>query len=425
MPPFLWTQKQDIGPSGRAGLALAEDPLRHRALLFGGRNRDAALSDTWLWDGELWTQVGDTGPSPRHGHSMAFDEARGQVLLFGGLVPGSGPVQDTWAWDGERWTEVADTGPSERAGHALAYDSRRGQTLLFGGRGTDLVGDTWSWDGAEWTQLADIGPSARHGHVMTDLPGDGHVLLFGGNGAGGADLGDTWVWDGVSWSAVADTGPEPRAGAGLIGAGSAAVLFGGVSVSPGPAPVTGEVRGDTWRWLGDAWTQIQDIGPSPRFDHGMAYRTGGDRIVVFGGASRYVGDEPDQAIDVVGDTWEQLGALGPLLEPVAVPIEVASISIDVPRLVPGGSMLVTVRLTRASPDGVGVLTHTHRGDGLGGELVHFPDHAMPISVSLNGGQIQASFVVTRLEPAPPVGVYTLAMVVQGGSVVRGAKFTID
>ena len=36
MPPFFWTQKQDIGPSSRTSHGLTYDAARKRVLLFGG-----------------------------------------------------------------------------------------------------------------------------------------------------------------------------------------------------------------------------------------------------------------------------------------------------------------------------------------------------------------------------------------------------
>src|SRR5262245_50198919 len=85
MARFLWTQKEDIGPSARVGHCLTYDDVRGTTLLFGGDAlMGSKLGDSWTWDGEFWTQVADTGPSPRRDHAMAFDMPRGTILLFGG-----------------------------------------------------------------------------------------------------------------------------------------------------------------------------------------------------------------------------------------------------------------------------------------------------------------------------------------------------
>ena len=51
---------------------------------------------------------------------------------------------------------------------------------------------------------------------------------------------------------------------------------------------------DTWEWDGEYWTQLADIGPSPRSSMAMAYDSGRNRIVLFGGS----------AGSAAGDTWE-------------------------------------------------------------------------------------------------------------------------
>ena len=48
------------------------------------------------------------------------------------------------------------------------------------------------------------------------------------------------------------------------------VLFGGLTIEPGPAQQT-VVLGDTWTWDGGAWTEERPpISPPARFAHGTA-----------------------------------------------------------------------------------------------------------------------------------------------------------
>ncbi|MCG3125618.1 MAG: hypothetical protein CHACPFDD_00443 [Phycisphaerae bacterium] len=97
-----------------------------------------------------WTRRQVLGPSARAGHAMAFDIRRGVTVLFGGSDVGlSG---ETWEWDGSAWTLRATSGPTPRTRHAMAYDARRGVTVLFGGNDGSVVGDTWEWDGTAWLQ---------------------------------------------------------------------------------------------------------------------------------------------------------------------------------------------------------------------------------------------------------------------------------
>ncbi len=215
----------------------------------------------------------------------SLDSARKCIVLFGGASD-SNLFADTWTWDGTEWTQVADTGPTARSGHALAYDNARERVVLFGGRTGNPLGDTWEWDGTEWTQVQDVGPSARLAHAMAFDSTASRVVLFGGAGANGTGLNDTWLWDGTAWTQAADTGPDPRAASAMVAA-TTIVLFGGVnSIDPNLPQSNRIIYGDSWRWDGKAWTKVQDIGPSPRWGHGMAFRSDTGRIVLFGGVVR-------------------------------------------------------------------------------------------------------------------------------------------
>jgi hypothetical protein len=77
---WIWTQKEDIGPSPRVAHAMAYEAARERVVLFGGEDG----SNTWEWDGVAWTQVADMGPSPRYACAMTYDTVRQRVVLFGG-----------------------------------------------------------------------------------------------------------------------------------------------------------------------------------------------------------------------------------------------------------------------------------------------------------------------------------------------------
>jgi hypothetical protein len=61
----------------------------------------------------------------------------------------------------------------------------------------------------------------------------------------------------------------------------------------------GDIFGDTWEWDGEAWSQVADIGPSPRFSHAMAFDPSRERVSLFGGFS---------ASGRCSDTWEWDGA---------------------------------------------------------------------------------------------------------------------
>jgi Galactose oxidase, central domain len=152
---WLWTQKEDIGPSPRQDAAMAYEAARQRVVLFGGRSSEGYFNDTWEWDGDAWTQVADMGPSVRRSCGMTYDESRQRLVLFGGEVMGSTQVNEpngeTWEWNGGEWTQVADIGPAARYGCAMTYDTVRHRVVLFGGYSylpqSTYFDDTREWDG--------------------------------------------------------------------------------------------------------------------------------------------------------------------------------------------------------------------------------------------------------------------------------------
>lgn len=301
MARFLWTQKEDIGPSARVGHCLTYDEAHGRTLLFGGDALlGAQLGDSWIWDGEFWTQVADTGPSPRRNHAMAFDMPRSTILLFGGLG-GNGRLRDSWSWNGQDWTQVEDTGPSARNGHAMAFDRSRGKLILYGGDDGQALQDTWEWDGNGWTQVADTGPPPRRNAAFAfDLVRQ-KIVLFGGDAGDGTALADTWTWDGQAWTQVADMGPPACLRAAMVSTDAQLVLFGGLdSANSSPPP---NLFDDSWTFDGALWTQRQDMGPAGRWGHAMAFDASRRTIVMFGGhSSATLG----LAGDLLGDTWEHV-----------------------------------------------------------------------------------------------------------------------
>jgi hypothetical protein len=300
MPAFLWTQKEDIGPSPRYGHAMCYDTARQRTLLFGGAN-DAPLGDSWAWSGQHWTQVADTGPSPRFDHAMCYDHYSHRALLFGGKS-GDQLFSDTWYWDGENWTQVEDSGPSARSGHRMAFDRVRFRAVLFGGRSSaGMMRDTWEWDGQSWTQVEDAGPPARYNHGMHyDYVGR-NTMLFGGEGDGGTIFADTWQWDGNNWTQIEDIGPPACTRPALVSTDAQLVLFGGISSSASNPPPT--LFDDSWSFGNDQWTQKQDMGPAARWGHAMAFDLDRRTIVMFGGHSSAAFDNIQ---DLRRDTWEHV-----------------------------------------------------------------------------------------------------------------------
>jgi uncharacterized protein (TIGR03437 family) len=219
-----------------------------------------------------WTQQSpQTSPPARAEMAMAYDSARGQTVLFGGTDSSATFFNDSWVWDGSNWTlKTPQTMPPGRSSHAMAYDSAHGEVVLFGGwnlETTALYNDTWVWDGSNWTKESpQTSPSARLGQGMAYDSAHGEVVMSGGFFCGSTCgtnvtvqyLSDTWLWDGSNWSdQFPQTSPPGRTEPAMAydSGHDQVVLFGG-SIRVGKLP-TG--LGDTWTWFGGP---LPPAGPS-------------------------------------------------------------------------------------------------------------------------------------------------------------------
>lgn len=312
-----WTQQivspPQAEPEPRSDAALAYDAARDQMVLFGGRRGAAALSDTWMWDGDWERGLGGTSLPPDS--TIVYDRARQETVLVGAqqtwtwdgawtqatttVDPGPSTgvgvydsVRDrvllydqhagtTWEWDGGLWQLVAAAadGPPARRGAALAYDRDRNRTLLFGGspmsQETDFLGDTWEWDGTTWRQLDTHidAPTPRAFHAMAYDPIRKRTYLVGGAAANGT--ADMWEWDGSEWQRL-DVEIAAGFGTNLVfdEARGTLVLFGG----------TGDDL--IWEWDGVMWkplTESSTNGPGELYLHGsrMTYDTDANRVVLY------------------------------------------------------------------------------------------------------------------------------------------------
>ena len=309
-PCVAWQQVSNTGPSPRYLPITCYDSANEVTVLFGGYD-GAHKNDTWLWDGNTWTEVniGGTAPPARYGAGMAFDSVRNKAVLFGGF--GSGTPQpelnDTWEWNGatQTWTEIPGAGGPARALHAMSFDSRTGTTVLFGGVAQYPAShdDTWLYNGVTWNEYCPTcdAPS-RRGFVQMiyDSARDEHVLV-GGNQDNLTTFQDTWAFRlpggpaPIGWTQLANgMGPSARFGYGLAydSGRNVTVLFGGAG--------NGQNLGETWEWDGASWEQ-QDISEPPaRRYTSMAFDSARQVCVLFGGRGGIAGPNDYN----LGDTWE-------------------------------------------------------------------------------------------------------------------------
>lgn len=147
-------------PNARMYAAMASNATK--AMMFGGKNFDGPLSDTWVFNAGNWSQVsrftpGVNCPSARYGHSIIYDQANSLFVLFGGISTNS-YMNDTWTFNitTNTWTNVSPaTSPAPRAFFGMAYNSSASNSLLFGGLGyAQSYGDSWVYSASlnTWTQ---------------------------------------------------------------------------------------------------------------------------------------------------------------------------------------------------------------------------------------------------------------------------------
>ena len=158
-----WTQVAPANsPSARSNQTMVYDAAQGQVVMFGGATSaqgSSRLNDTWAWNGSNWTNVTPASGNPptRSSAAMAYDEAAGQVVLFGGLGASNAALGDTWVWNGTTWTAAnPSTSPLNRSGASMVYDAALGEVILFGGfdQSGNEDNDTWAWTGSNWTLLS-------------------------------------------------------------------------------------------------------------------------------------------------------------------------------------------------------------------------------------------------------------------------------
>lgn len=185
------------------------------------------------------------------GSVLGFQGADNRIASVGGGVPGVQPAADETpaistaptppanAWKSSPPVSVSAVSVSA---HAMAYDSESARTVLFGGlAAADLTNDTWAHDSVtnSWTNM-DPGarPPARSLHAMVYDSGSDRVILFGGLGAAGL-VNDTWAYDfnTNTWANLVPSARPParmRPAMAYHSGYDRVILFGGLDDSFGP-----------------------------------------------------------------------------------------------------------------------------------------------------------------------------------------------
>ncbi len=114
------------------------------------------------------------------------------------------------------------------------------------------------------------------------------AIVFGGLGTNG-DLNDTWAYDpqADAWTEIKPTGPlpYPRFDAGMVySPGTDRVVLYGGGFNEGSSGMIGTLD-DTWVFDNHSWTLVATVGAQPprRAWHGIACSPIGGEILIFGG----------------------------------------------------------------------------------------------------------------------------------------------
>lgn len=267
-------------PRQRYGAGMVYDSLRQRLVLFGGRDDNTMLADTWAFDGVAWTQLApQQAPPARHRHAMGYDAVRDRVVVKSGLVSFLGlETADLWEFDGSTWQQKAQAGSVPGSGlvGSFVYDAARQDLLLIG------FGVT-AWDGTNWSPRSTVGLSGGlFGTPQYDAVGQ-RVLLFPPEQPGGGAQ-TVMAWQGESWSPAATSpGFADRAVAVAYDAGRAQAV--GLRSVAGSS---GDNRSHTLVWSGfgspgTGWQLAVPGLPPGRRDAMFGYDRARRRAVLFGG----------------------------------------------------------------------------------------------------------------------------------------------
>ena len=204
------------------------------------------------------------------------------------------------------------TSPTPRSGPLSSYDVARQRMVVYGGNaGAGQTAEHWEWDGSNWQQIASsAAPGVRLFSAMTYDRARQRTVLYGGQQGGtGLYPTTTWLWDGVTWQSLTTaTNPGWRTGHAMAydSGRQRVVLFGGSQ------PPSSPFSAQTWEWDGANWALMAPAtSPTGRQGGRMAYDSARQRMVLFGGVN--------SAFAKMNDTWEYDGATWAQRSPATIP----------------------------------------------------------------------------------------------------------
>jgi hypothetical protein len=219
--------------------------------------------------------------------------------MFGGFDSAYDRINDTWLWNGSQWSMATPAhSPETRAHHCGAFEPSLGQMVIFGG--ILHRNDLWSWDGVDWSAFAgDAAMPGDDGEMVYDSTRGVLVLVIRDENLPGLQ---TWEYGPGGWSRImtaANPGLLGDTGLAYDSGRNRVVLFGGLDDTWQPVD-------DTWEYDGANWMQVNTPHSPPALGGmAMAYDAARQRTCIFGG---YDGGDgySDATWCYDGGDWTQL-----------------------------------------------------------------------------------------------------------------------
>lgn len=133
-------------PDSVPNLRTTYDSRRMRTLLISG-SWDS--HSTWAWTGSTWNQLASVHTERA---AFAFDPVRSRAVAFGGRGQ-LGPRSDLYELESAAWiAKFPLIRPPPTVNAAITFDHQLGKTLVQTGP------STWTWDGTAWSNVSPLGP---------------------------------------------------------------------------------------------------------------------------------------------------------------------------------------------------------------------------------------------------------------------------
>ncbi len=190
--------------------------------------------------------------------------------------------------------------------HSMTFHKAESTTYIFGGATDKAVTNRLLiFDGQKLSEIqTDSGPTGRTFGSMTYHEQDESIFLFGGSKVlfgkqtdAANLLNDTWIFKKGKWTElVTEHTPQPRAEAALAydSGRNRLVLFGGYTIEGNDYVKLA----DTWEFYDNDWHLVATEGPSARNGAAISYVPDLKQTVLFGGSTENKSYGPG-----TGETW--------------------------------------------------------------------------------------------------------------------------